>query len=197
MRGIGVVIGLGLVLLAVHAGLALLIGAEPRELRHLGYRLSIGMRFSEEVFRGGDGVYSGQRWGMLLTHGFRHVSWLHLAVNLGTLALFGPFLVRRTGARRFLWVWFGTMAVAAVGYGLAAAPGATMVGASGATHGVAGALAVLLWRDGARGRAAAVLATVLAMNAAFWWGTAGRFAWELHVAGWLAGMGAGLMLRRR
>lgn len=155
------------------------------------------------AYGGGDGVAWGlRRLTMLFTHGFLHTGWLHLGVNMAMLAVLGAVAIRRVGPARFMALYLGAMPLAALGYAWARGPDATMVGASGAIHAVAGAVIAWAWLDGA-GRPrralapAAWAAVILAANLWFWWLTGGRFAWQLHVAGLALGAAAAPLLRRR
>ncbi|MCB9524488.1 MAG: rhomboid family intramembrane serine protease [Myxococcales bacterium] len=79
----------------------------------------------------------------LLSYGWLHASWAHLAVNGLMVAVAGPTLEAGLGRLGAAWVW----GVAVLGGGLAiltfGAVGATTVGASGGAMGWLGALAVL------------------------------------------------------
>lgn len=184
----GAVIAVAAACIALHLMLEVML-ASP-DWRRMARWIGGGMAFSVPVFREGDFLYPGQRFAMLVTHGFRHTGWLHLAVNMGMLLPLGVLLVRRVGQAGFLAAYVGTMILAAVLYGLFTAKTGSMAGASGGIHGLAGVLAGLALRAGRLGRAGAVLAPVAAINAVFWGMLDGRFAWELH----LAGIGAGLAI---
>ena len=151
----------------------------------------------------GDGFDWGLRRGtMLFTHAFLHTGWLHLGVNMAMLAVLGAVAVRRVGAARFLALYLGAMPLAALAYAWARGPDASMVGASGAIHAVAGAVIAWAWLDGAgRPRRAlaplAWAAAILAANLWFWWLTGGRFAWQLHAAGLLLGAAVAPFLHRQ
>jgi len=71
----------------------------------------------------------------LVTYMFLHAGWLHLLFNMLFLFFFGPRLESRLGSKGFLGLYF----VSGVGGGLLSAifaPGAQVVGASGAILGV-------------------------------------------------------------
>jgi rhomboid protease GluP len=187
----GAVIAVAAACVALHLMLEGML-ASP-DWRRTGLWIGGGMAFSVPVFREGDFLYPGQRVAMLVTHGFRHTGWLHLAVNLGMLLPLGVMLVRRVGQVGFLAAYFATMIGAAVLYGLFTAKTGTMAGASGGIHGLAGVLAGLALRDGRLASVVAVLAPVAAINAVFWVMLDGRFAWELHLAGVAVGAVLGVL----
>ncbi|RUS59900.1 rhomboid family intramembrane serine protease [Pseudorhodobacter sp. E13] len=172
----------------------------PSALR-LPFARALGLLpFYPQIFQTGDTVFPGQRLTMLISHGFAHVGWLHVWVNMAMLAVLGALVIRRVGTLRFALLYFGCMALAAVVYGMITAPEKTLLGASGGIHGLGGALFVLLWLEGRPQvrpwvRALGLLAALLAINAWFWWLTNGHFAWTLHLAGFAAGMALALLLR--
>ncbi len=108
-----------------------------------------------------------------------------MGVNMAMLAACGTAATARVGPWRFLALYLAVMPLAALAYAFANGPEGTMAGASGAIHGVAGAVVVWALIDGRPGRAAMWLAMVLGLNGWFWWLTGGNFAWELHLAGLL------------
>lgn len=185
----GAVIAVVAACVGLHLMLEVMLGSA--EWRRTGLSIGGGMAFSVPVFREGDFLYPGQRYAMLVTHGFRHTGWMHLAVNMAMLLPLGVMLVRRVGQAGFLAAYLATMIAAAVLYGLFTAKTGTMAGASGGIHGIAGVLAGLALREGRMGRAVAVLGPVAAINAVFWVMLDGRFAWELHLAGVAVGAGIG------
>lgn len=172
------VAGLCVGLHMVFAALAAVPGWQTAGLWLRGY-----LAFYGGVLHGGDFLYPGQRLGMLLTHGWVHVGWLHLGVNMAMLLPLGAMVVRRVGVWRFLGLYLVVMAAAAVAYGMATGADGRMVGASGAIHGLAGAVVAWAVQDRRWGRAGVLLAALAAANAWFWWLTGGSFAWELHLAG--------------
>jgi rhomboid protease GluP len=159
--------------------------------------LSGWMWFYPSAFHGDGFEWGAQRWAMLWTHGFWHLGWLHLGVNMAMLAVLGPVAVRRVGPWRMLALYLAVMPLAALAYAWAAGPEGSMAGASGAIHGLAGA--VILWaaRDGHSGRAVVWLVAVALANAWFRWLTGGAFAWELHLAGLMIGAGLAALMPQR
>jgi rhomboid protease GluP len=153
------------------------------------------MRFYPSAFHGDGFDWGWQRPAMLFTHGFWHLGWLHLAVNMAMLAVFGALAIRRVGPWRFLLLYLAVMPLAALAYAWANGPEGTMAGASGAIHGVAGAVTVWALIDGQTGRAILRVGAVVALNLWFWWLTGGNFAWQLHLAGLGLGAAAAPLLR--
>jgi membrane associated rhomboid family serine protease len=127
---------------------------------------------------------------------FLHGDWMHLGINLVTLAAFGAGVERRVGAPTTLSLYFMCGLVAAAAH-FAVYPNSDdpVIGASGAISGLmAGALLVLRER-GAMGRnpliylagvwiAVFTLPDLLSMNVA----GGARVAWVAHVGGFVAGL---------
>ncbi|MEA1984832.1 MAG: rhomboid family intramembrane serine protease [Euryarchaeota archaeon] len=79
----------------------------------------------------------------LVTHMFLHASFGHLFFNMFVLFFFGRELERRVGNNTFLYVFFVSGIVSALGFSLTTTSSIPMVGASGAIMGVFATLAVL------------------------------------------------------
>ncbi|WP_135606826.1 rhomboid family intramembrane serine protease [Methanococcoides sp. NM1] len=80
----------------------------------------------------------------LITHMFLHASFGHIFFNMLVLFFFGRELERRIGKDMFLYVYFISGVVAALGYALTSSVSYhPMVGASGAIMGVFATLAIL------------------------------------------------------
>lgn len=80
------------------------------------------------------------RW---VTALFLHANWLHLALNMFALFMFGPYLERKIGSKNFLVIYFAAGLVGNLFYFLTADPIIAAIGASGAVYGILGALAFL------------------------------------------------------
>jgi membrane associated rhomboid family serine protease len=145
------------------------------------------MWFYPSAFHDDGFDWGWQRPAMLFTHGFWHLDWRHLAVNMAMLAVVGIAALRRVGPAEFLALYLTAMPAAALVYAWASGPEGSMAGASGAIHGIVGA--VILWAlaDRQPVRAAVWAGAVLALNLWFRWLTEGNFAWQLHLAGLAAG----------
>lgn len=79
----------------------------------------------------------------LITHMFLHASFGHIFFNMLVLFFFGRELERRIGKDLFLYVYFVSGIVAALGYALTSSLSYPMVGASGAIMGVFATLTIL------------------------------------------------------
>ncbi|MGQ9787754.1 MAG: rhomboid family intramembrane serine protease [Candidatus Hadarchaeaceae archaeon] len=79
----------------------------------------------------------------IITSIFVHGGLLHLLFNGIILLSFGPILETRVGSRRFIYIFFGSGVLAALGQLLITAPDVILLGASGAILGVMGTLTVL------------------------------------------------------
>ncbi len=177
--------------------------AVVRDNIKLANQISSATTFDTDVFKGKEESFTGQRFLMLFTHGFRHINLLHLLVNMAMLLPLGMLTIGRIGVARFALLFFSSMALASVCYGLVRPAGVWMAGASGGIHGLAGAVIVWSWIDGAgnatRWRLPAIYAAIIALlNAWFWYLTDGKFAWDLHLAGLVIGaLAAATLFRNR
>ena len=84
---------------------------------------------------------------ILFSHMFLHADGIHLLFNMMFLFFFGPELERRIGGKRFLYVYFISGLIAALGYSFWSiyiiGHDTSAVGASGALFGIFACLAVL------------------------------------------------------
>jgi len=136
--------------------------------------------------------FGTQPYLMFVTYAFLHAGIVHLLVNMVTLVSLGMMVVPRIGQMRFLLLFFSTALGGAGAFALLSDSIQPMVGASGALFGLAGALAAWEYVDRftARLRLWPVLRLVLfliALNLVLWWAMNGKFAWETHLGGLLAG----------
>ncbi len=88
----------------------------------------------------GEGVAYGQWW-RIVTGGFLHANFLHIAVNMYILYLLGVMLEPAIGHVKFALVYFVSLIAGSLG-ALLLTPHAFTVGASGAVFGLMGAAAV-------------------------------------------------------
>lgn len=79
----------------------------------------------------------------IITSIFAHGGFLHLLFNGLVLLSFGPILETRIGSKKFLYLFFGSGILAALGQLVFMSPEAILLGASGAILGVMGTLTVL------------------------------------------------------
>lgn len=131
------------------------------------------------------------------TYQFLHGGWLHLGVNMLSLAAFGAPVERLLGSRRFVFFYLSAGLAAGLVYVLTAPnSGDPVVGASGAVSGVFGAVLVLLWRLGRMPSLLPVAGVWIALNVFFgiFGGTPGAggepVAWTAHIGGFIYGMAA-------
>ncbi|HEV7210115.1 MAG TPA: rhomboid family intramembrane serine protease [Blastococcus sp.] len=105
-------------------------------------------------------VAAGQWW-RLITAAFLHIGFVHLALNMLALLVFGSELERMLGRWRYLAVYLVSALGGATAIQLFGAPGGAVAGASTAIYGLLGALGVVMVvrRQDLRG-----LLTLLAIN---------------------------------
>ena len=105
-------------------------------------------------------VHLGEWW-RLITAAFLHIGFLHLALNMLALLVFGSELEAALGRWRYLSLYLVSALGGATAIQLFGAPGAAVAGASTAIYGLLGALGVVLIvrRQSLRG-----LLTLLAIN---------------------------------
>jgi membrane associated rhomboid family serine protease len=126
----------------------------------------------------------------LLTSGFLHLSPLHIAANMISLAFVGPFLEMQLGRWRFLSVYLlsllgGSAAVYAFGFKLSAT-----AGASGAIFGLLGIALVLVRKIGLDLQ---WLVGTLVLNFVITFSVPGISKWG-HIGGFVTGVLAGLAM---
>jgi membrane associated rhomboid family serine protease len=146
--------------------------------------------------------FAGQPVLMFLSYSFLHAGFVHLLVNMLTLASLGPAVHDRGGPARYTGIYVVSVLGGALAYGLLAPGVAPMVGASGGLFGLAGA--VLAW-DTAERRALRlglrpvlrVVVFLVVMNLVLWWAMSGQLAWEAHLGGFLAGAALATLLGER
>jgi membrane associated rhomboid family serine protease len=81
---------------------------------------------------------------MYLTSIFLHASLEHILINMAVLFLFGTYLERMVGSKRFLLIFILAGIIGNIGYLITSVnPMTPSVGASGAIYGVMGTIAVL------------------------------------------------------
>jgi membrane associated rhomboid family serine protease len=198
---------LGLLNLTAFARLQGLAKLEMLALAHT-YGL-VPARFSEGI-----GHLSPDDTLPFLSHAFLHAGWPHLLVNLWALWLLGPALERRAGLGGVLALYAAGAVVGGLTR-LAAHPDSplALLGASGAVSGLLGAYLVAfpranlvclapLPRQGWRYRIpvrVVVMGWLLAQAVGLahgLWTSAAAIAWEAHLGAFLAGLLAGLAVRR-
>ncbi len=137
-------------------------------------------------------------WSLLLapiTYQFLHGGWVHLGVNMITLAAFGAPVERLLGVRRFVLFYLSAGVVAGLVHVLfnwdSVDP---VIGASGSISGVFGGVLMALWQAGRMPSLLPVAGIWIALNVFFgiFGGTPGGggepVAWTAHIGGFVYGL---------
>ena len=143
------------------------------------------------------GLLPQQPW-TIISSMFVHGSFMHILFNMIGLYFLGGFLIRATGERSFLAVFFLGGLAGNILFALLANPFSTGIGASGGIFALGGALAVIVPR-------VPVLIFPIPVPMPLWVAIIIFFflsflpgiAWQAHVGGLLLGLIAGLIFRRR
>jgi membrane associated rhomboid family serine protease len=132
-----------------------------------------------------------------VTYQFLHAGWVHLGVNMLSLAAFGAPVERLLGWKRFILFYLSAGLAAGIVHVVAFSASADpVVGASGAISGVFGAVLILLWQAGRMPSLLPVAGVWIALNVFFgiFGGTPGAgsepVAWAAHIGGFVYGMAA-------
>ena len=131
----------------------------------------------------------------LVTYQFLHGGWVHLGVNMLSLAAFGAPVERLLGVRRFVLFYLSAGIVSGLVY-LLFFPGSTdpVIGASGAISGVFGAVLILMRQVGSLSSVLPIAGIWIALNVFFGYfgGTPGAgdqpVAWMAHIGGFVYGL---------
>jgi membrane associated rhomboid family serine protease len=144
------------------------------------------------------GAPGGEWWSLLLapvTYQFLHAGWIHLGVNMLTLAAFGAPLERLLGPRRFVLFYLSAGIAAGFIHGLFFSDSVDpVIGASGAISGVFGGALMALRRIGRLTSLLPVAGIWIALNVFFgiFGGTPGSggepIAWTAHIGGFVYGL---------
>jgi membrane associated rhomboid family serine protease len=140
----------------------------------------------------------GEWWSLLLApiaYQFLHAGWLHLGVNMITLAAFGAPLERLLGGRRFVLFYLSAGVVAGLIHG-AIFPDSQdpVIGASGSISGVFGGVLMALRQVGQLTSLLPVAGIWIGLNVFFgiFGGTPGSggepVAWAAHIGGFVYGL---------
>jgi len=146
--------------------------------------------------------YAAQPAVMFASYGFLHGGFVHLLVNMITLASLGRLVIERVGQWRFAVIYALSLLGGAAGFAALSSAVQPMVGASGALFGLVGALtsweytARRLAREG-MGPVLRVIGLLIGLNIVMYWAMGGNLAWETHLGGFLAGWAAGWWVRER
>jgi membrane associated rhomboid family serine protease len=146
------------------------------------------------VIRGalyGPAVANGDWW-RLVTSAFLHANFIHLAMNMLALWLFGSQLERYVGSLRFGLIYLVSGLAGSAG-ALIAAPNSLTLGASGAIFGLLGAFVTLEYLQ--TGRIGGPALTLLIVNLAFTFAVPG-ISYGGHIGGLVGGVLTTLALAR-
>ena len=130
-----------------------------------------------------------------VTYQFLHGGWMHLGINMITLAAFGAPVERLLGVRRFVLFYLSAGIVAGFIH-ILFFPGSTdpVIGASGAISGVFGGVLMLMRYVGSLTSLLPVAGIWIALNVFFgiFGGTPGaageQVAWVAHIGGFVYGL---------
>lgn len=128
------------------------------------------------------GVATGEWW-RLITVGFLHAGWMHIAFNMYALWLLGPNLEQIYGHRRFAVIYGLALLGGSTASYLFSAPNSPAVGASGAIFGLFGATIVVARR---LGRDASGIYSILLINAIIGF-VVPNIDWRAHAGGLVIG----------
>jgi membrane associated rhomboid family serine protease len=137
-------------------------------------------------------------WSLLLapiTYQFLHGGWLHLGVNMISLAAFGAPVERLLGVRRFVLFYLSAGIVAGFIHVLFYSDSSDpVIGASGSISAVFGGVLIVLWQAGRMPSLLPVAGIWIALNIFFgvFGGTPGSggdpVAWTAHIGGFVYGL---------
>jgi membrane associated rhomboid family serine protease len=130
-----------------------------------------------------------------ITYQFIHGGWMHLVINMVTLAAFGAPVERMLGVRRFV-LFYLSAGIVAGAVQIVLYPDSTdpVIGASGAISGVFGAVLMLMRYVGSLPSLYPIAGIWIALNVFFGLfggmpGTGGeQVAWAAHVGGFVYGL---------
>ena len=131
----------------------------------------------------GQGVAHGQWW-RIVTSGFLHANFIHIALNMYLLYLLGRLLEPLIGSLKFAIVYFVSLLAGSFG-ALLVDPHTLTVGASGAVFGLMGA-GVIELRSRGVGVMESQLAGLIAINLVLSFAISG-ISWGGHVGGLIGG----------
>lgn len=141
-------------------------------------------------------VFVERPWG-IITSVFTHYDLFHLFANMFTLYFFGNFILRLVGVKKFILIYLAG-GILGGGFFVLLAPYSLAIGASGAVFALGGALAILVPNT-------KVIIFPVPVPMPLWIAVIGGFvilsfmsgvAWQAHLGGLLAGLAAGLIIKR-
>ncbi len=155
-----------------------------------GLSESSGSVVNDFALRGAS-VAEGE-WYRLVTGGFLHAGFGHIALNMLALYFLGRLLEPAIGTPRFVFLYAASLLAGSFGAILLTDPGQITVGASGAIFGIFGATFVIAGARGLRD-VATQLGILLAINLAFTF-SAARISVGGHLGGLVCGLVCGLII---
>ncbi len=155
-----------------------------------GLSESSGSVVNDFALRGAS-VAEGE-WYRLVTGGFLHAGFGHIALNMFALYFLGRLLEPSIGTPRFVALYAASLLAGSFGAILLTDPGQITVGASGAIFGIFGATFVIAGARGLRD-IATQLGVLLLINLVFTFSVA-RISVGGHLGGLLAGVLCGLIV---
>ena len=133
----------------------------------------------------------------LITYQFLHGGWVHLGINMVSLAAFGAPVERLLGVRRFVIFYLSAGIVSAAAHVVFSPESSDpVIGASGAISGVFGAVLMLMRQVGSLSSLLPIAGIWIALNVFFGLvggtpGAAGeQVAWVAHIGGFVYGLAA-------
>lgn len=173
------------ILLVLNVALFVLNAVQAQSVKNndASFSFELGMLWSP--------VVAGGEWWRLVTSGFLHFGFVHLAVNMVSLYIIGRDMELLFGRVRFLALYLVSLLGGSVAVFLFSAPGTTTVGASGAIFGLMGALAVAVFR---LKMPVAPALSIIALNLVFTF-TIANISIFAHIGGLVTGVlvGVGLL----
>ena len=146
--------------------------------------------------------YPAQPWLMFFTYGFLHSGWVHLVVNMITLASVAPIVLDRVGHWKGAFIYGFSILGGAVGFAVLSDSFRPMVGASGALFGHVGAIIAWEYVDRFTFRAKMwpvlrAIGFLIVLNVVLYFAMDRLLAWEAHLGGFVAGWVAALLVDPR
>jgi membrane associated rhomboid family serine protease len=183
------------VLIALNVGVFLLdaVLSGGQSLAGGGELVEQGGLISLAQFQNGEllGVANGE-WYRVITAGFLHYGFIHLAFNMYALYILGGLIERVAGPVRFGVVYFVSLIAGSLG-ALIVSPDSLTVGASGAVYGLMGAAFALERSRGIPVRNSGIIG-VLVINLFITFGLSRYISVGGHIGGLVGGFLSGYIL---
>lgn len=146
--------------------------------------------------------FASQPYAMFFTYSLLHVGLGHLTANMITLWYLGRPVIDRAGQRGFLLLYTGSCVGGGIGFVLLGPDLPPMVGASGALHGLFGALLAWAYVDRFTFKErlwpiSGACLILIGLNMMLWWAMDRQVAWHAHLGGFVAGWILALLIDPR